>query len=62
MLRQNNFEGLIKEFEIKKGRENFSNINKVEVYINRHYFPSYCKFYFILKHNILFCDLKLFLF
>ncbi len=54
VLRKISFEDLIKDFAIKKVEENFSNINEVEVYKNKHYFPSYCKFCFLSKNKILF--------
>ena len=60
MLHKISFEGeeLIKDFAIKEiVGENFSNINKVEVYKNKHDLPSYCKYRFISINKILFYDL-----
>ena len=49
-----NSEDLIRDYAIKKKvRENFSNLNKVVLYKNKHYFQSYCKFCFILKNKTL---------
>ena len=51
-----------KTLQLEKVGENFSNINKVKLYKNNHYFPSYCKFCFISKNKILFYGLLLFIF
>ena len=56
------FEDLIKDSTIKKVGENFSNVNKVEVYKNEHNFPSCCKFTLISINKILFYGLLLIIF
>lgn len=57
-----NFDDLIKNFVFRKSRrKNFSNIIKVGLYKNKHYFPSCKKPNFIL-HNCLYFELNILLY
>ena len=62
VLHKIKFEDQIKDFATKEVGEDFSNINKVEVYKNKHYFFHLTVSFVHFKHKILFYGLLLFIF